>query len=117
MFALSVTIKDFLVFFQVGIVCGLFYDLLFVFKLITRKNLLVVNVLDFLCCIVSGFLLIYCIFVFENGSFAFFELISFAFGIIFEQIIVKNLWTSPIKWVYNKIKLRKVKLNFNLNKL
>jgi len=110
-----VTLKEFLVFVQVGLVCGLFYDLFLVFKLLTKNNILVVNVLDFLFCLVSGFLLIYCIFKFENGGFTLFELISFVFGVVFEQIIIKNLWTSPIKWVYNKVKLRKVKKNFSLN--
>jgi len=115
MISTFVTLKDFIIFAQTGLVCGVTYDILFIFKLITKKNFLVVNVLDFLFCLFSGFLLIFCIFNFKQGYFALFQLISFCFGFVFEQIIIKNLFTSPIKWVYNKAKLRKSIKSFFLN--
>ena len=109
----EVTLNSFIVFIVVGMVAGIVYDVLYLFKAITKHNILVVNVLDLLCCLFSGFILIFCIFKFEKGNFALFEVVSFVFGIIFEQIIVKNLFTSPFKWVYNKITLRKIKQNFS----
>lgn len=115
MFASGATLKALLIFLFAGLISGLFYDVLFIIKFITKHNILVVNVLDFLCVLCSGFLMIYCIFKFEFGDFAIFELISFLFGIVFEQIIVKNLWTSPIKWVYNKINLTRAEKVFLKN--
>ncbi len=113
MFSSGATINALVIFVCAGILSGVIYDLLYIFKVVTRHNVLVVNVIDFLCCIVSGFVFIYCIFKFEFGLFALFEVIGFVCGLVFEQIIIKNLFTSPFKWVYNKITLRKVKKEFN----
>ena len=107
------TIHALVIFLCAGAIAGLIYDSLFIFKVITKQNILVVNILDFLFCLVGGLLLIYCIFRFEWGNFALFEVICFVCGVVFEQIIVKNLFTIPFKWVYNKFNLIKVKKSFN----
>ena len=113
MFSGSVALNIIIVFLCAGIVSGLIYDVFSILKIVTRQNLLVINILDLFCVIIGGFLLIYCIFRYEFGYFALFEALLFAFGVVFEQIIVKNLWTSPLKWVYNKITLRKIKKDFS----
>lgn len=108
----NLTLSSFIIFLFVGIFCGIVYDILYVFKWITKNNIFAINIIDFVCCFICGFALIHCIFLYENGSFKVFEVVCLAVGIVFEHIIVKNLFTSPIKWVYNKIKLRKVKKIF-----
>lgn len=113
MFSGGVLLNIIFSFLFAGIICGLIYDLFYIFKFITKQNILVINILDMFCALLGGFLLIYCVFKFKYGEFALFEVLLFVFGIIFEQIIVKNLWTSPIKWVYNKITLRKIKKDFS----
>jgi len=112
MFINSVSFEKLIIFIAVGLVLGIIYDSLSVIKLAIKKNILVVNVLDFFYCLICGLIFIYCIFKFNYGDIAIFELVCLLFGIIFEQIIVKNLWTSPLKWVYNKINLKRVKKKF-----
>ena len=107
MFASGATINALWIFVCAGGLTGIIYDLLSIFKPATSHNILVVNVVDFLCCLVGGLIFIYCIFKYEFGLFALFEVIGFGCGVSFEQIIVKNLFTSPFKWVYNKITLRR----------
>ena len=115
MFSTGATINALIIFVIAGGVSGIIYDVISIFKILTKRNVLVVNVIDLLCCLVSGFIFIYCIFKFEFGLFALFEVIAFVCGLVFEQIIVKNLFTLPIKWVYNKITLCRVKRNFDKN--
>lgn len=103
------TYKDLILFTVAGLIEGVIYDFLGIFKSITKKNIIVVTVADFLSALVGGAILIYCIFKFEFGNFAFFEIIGFIVGIVFEQIFVKNLFASPIKYVYNKLNSRKLK--------
>ena len=98
-----------LLFIVVGAVFGIIYDIFNIIKLILKKNILVNNVLDFFAVIIGGFLLILTIFKFNFGEFALFELLLFMFGLIFEQIIIKIWFTTPFKWVYNVLKLRKGK--------
>lgn len=102
-----VDINLILIFITIGVISSLIYNAFGLIKVITKKNILVVNILDFFCVIVCGILLIQTIFIYKNGHFALFELALFAFGVIFGQFIVENLFTSPIKWVYNKFNLRK----------
>ena len=115
MLSASVTISDFLIFSILGLICGFGYDILKVIKNLFKNNIFIVNIIDFCFVVLCGFCFIFCIFKFEYGSFKLFEIISFIFGIIFEQIIVEILFTSPIKWVYNKIKLARNKKDFLLN--
>ena len=112
MLSTGATLNALVVFVCAGAVSGLFYDIFWVFKAITKHNIMVVNVIDLLCCLVCGLVFIYCIFKYEFGLFAVFEVVGFVFGLVFEQIIIKNLFTSPLKWVYNKVKLRKIKSDF-----
>jgi len=112
MIGTGATFHAIIVFVVAGLITGIIYDILSIFKFITKRNILVVNVVDLLVCIAGFSIFIYCLFKFEYGEIAFFELVSFAFGIIFEQIFIKNLFASPIKFVYNKITSRKWKKYF-----
>ena len=101
-----------ILFVFLGVISSIVYGILNLIKIVTKRNVLVVNILDFFCVVLCGFVFLQAIFIFKNGSFAFFDLLLFAFGVVFGEIIVKNLFTSPIKWVYNKINLRKAKKSF-----
>lgn len=94
-----------------GFIAGIIYDVFSIIKFIAKGNLIAVIFKDIAVCLLSGFIFIHCIFAFNYGVFAFFEVLSFVVGISFEQIFVKNLIASPIKLVYNKITLRKNKTN------
>ena len=111
----GVHINIVLIFFIVGVVVGVFYNVLYIFKILTKNNLLVINVLEFLYVFICGFLFLIMVFLVKNGELSFFELLLYVLGIVFGQIIVKNLFTSPIKWVYNKFKFKRNKLNVSLD--
>ena len=100
--------QDLIIFLAAGLIEGAIYDFLGIIKSITKKNIIVVSVADFISALVGGVILIYCIFKFEFGNLALFEMIGFTIGIIFEQIFVKKLFASPIKYVYNKINSKKL---------
>ena len=101
-----------LIFIFIGLISSMVYGVFGLIKIITKRNVLVVNIIDFFYVMICGFVFLQAIFTFKNGSFALFDLFLFAFGIVFGEIIVKNLFTSPIKWVYNKIRFIKAKRSF-----
>ena len=72
-----------LILFFAGFVSALIYELFSLFKVLT------------------------CIFKLEYGLFAFFEIVSFSLGIIFERIFVKNIFAFLAKVVYSKITILK----------
>ena len=92
-----------LLFVVAGLCAGIIKDILGIFNLIAKKQLLVKIISDFIFGLLAGIIFIYCIFEFELGEFAFFEVLSFVIGIVFEQIFIKNMFAIPLKWVYNKI--------------
>lgn len=91
----------------VGCLAGLIYDVFGVIKFWTKDNLLVCIISDLAVCILAGFGFICTIFALADGTFAFFEVVSFVFGIILEQIFVKNIFTSLNKLVYNRVTMQK----------
>lgn len=101
-----------LIFIVAGMISCFVYWVFSIFKIITKRQILVVNILDFFFVMISGFLFIFMVFKLKNGEFAFFEAFLFVFGMLFAEFSIKNLFTSPIKWVYNKITLRKAKKSF-----
>lgn len=107
MFSFFVGIGSMLLFVLAGFMAGTIYDVFSIFKFLTKGNLVASIVADLASCLLAGFIFIVCIFKFEFGIFAFFEVLSFVIGATFEQIFVKNLIASPIKWVYNKLKIKK----------
>jgi len=56
------TYKDLILFTIAGLVEGAVYDFLGIFKALTKKNIIVVSVADFISALVGGGILIYCIF-------------------------------------------------------
>ena len=111
----SVSLNIFIVFLFAGLIVGFIYNFLGLIKIATKRNFLVENIVDFLCAVMGGFVFIYCVFRFQEGYFSLFEVVGFAIGIVFARIIVKNLFTSLIKWVYNKVKSRRTLKNFKIN--
>lgn len=107
MFSSTAGIGAMILFVLAGFIAGVIYDVFSIFKLLAKGNLVASIVADIATCLLAGFIFIFCIFRFEFGVFAFFEVLSFVIGATFEQIFVKNLIASPIKWVYNKVKFRK----------
>ena len=108
----SVGLKLISVFIIVGVIFGLIFDLFKLIKIVVKNNILVVNVLDFFAMLICGALFIVAIFRYSYGSLALFMPVLCVIGVLFEQIIVEILFTSPIKWVYNKFNLKKVKKSF-----
>lgn len=103
------TLASLVVFIIAGILSGVVYDIFKIIKTATKNYLLVTIISDIFFCLISTAVFIYCIFKYEFGSFALFEIVVYVIGNIFEQIFIKNLFAKPIKCVYNKIKLRKIK--------
>ena len=106
-------------FILAGILGGVIFNILDIVKKLSHANLLITIVLDIVGCLLCGTIFIFTIFGLENGSFAFFEILCFAFGLIFEQIFVQNIFASSVKRVYTFIKQRKMKKNdtSKINKL
>ena len=92
-----------------GFMAGLLHDALGIIKRATKNNLFVCITADIVVCVLAGFAFIMTIFRLEEGLFAFFEVVCFAFGLVLQQIIIKNTLASFVKWVYNKIKLKRKK--------
>ena len=96
-----------LILFFAGFVSALIYELFSLFKVVTKQNLLVCIIADLASCILATFIFLTCIFKLEYGLFAFFEIVSFSLGIIFERIFVKNIFAFLVKVVYSKITILK----------
>lgn len=105
----AITFEVLVIFFAVGIIDGIIYNVVGLTKKLTKNNYIVSFVADFVSCLLGGFLFVLCVFMFEYGYFDAFEIVCFAFGITFEQIFFKNSFAKPFKVVYNKVKSRKKK--------
>ena len=103
----SVTFGAILIFFAVGIVDGLIYNIIGIVKQFTKNNFIVNFVADLVSCLIGGLIFYLCVYKFELGFFDSFEIVCFIFGITFEQIFVKNSFAKAKKLVYNKVKSRK----------
>lgn len=103
----SVTFGAILIFFAVGIVDGLIYNVIGLVKQFTKNNFIVNFVADLVSCLIGGLIFYLCVYKFEFGLFDAFEIVCFIFGITFEQIFVKNSFAKAKKLVYNKVKSRK----------
>ena len=84
----SVTFGAILIFFAVGIVDGLIYNVIGLVKQFTKNNFIVNFVADLVSCLVGGLIFYLCVYKFELGLFDAFEIVCFIFGITFEQIFV-----------------------------
>lgn len=87
----------------VGIVAGLVYDIFGVVKVATKKNLIVCIVADITLCLLIGLFFILTIFSLAEGTLALFEILCLVFGIILEQIFIKNIFATINKFVYNRV--------------
>lgn len=89
--------------FLLGAAAGLLYDLFSFLKRVSKNNLLVCFALDQAVCLMTlgGFIL--CVFNFSSGNFAFFEVVCLIFGIVIEQIFIKNVLAISLNAIYNKI--------------
>lgn len=103
------TLFSLVIFLCFGILGGLIISVFWAISKIIKNNFIVTFVCDFFGVLFAFLVLIVAIFKYESGLFAFFELISFLIGVIFALIFLQNLFVSPLKSVYNKIKLKKQK--------
>lgn len=100
-----------LMLFGGGALAGLIFDAFGLVKKLARRNLIVSNVADFVCCLLALLVFMICIFHLFSGLFAFFCVLSFVLGAAFEQIFVKNILVFSFKEVYIKTTNRKKRKN------
>ena len=89
-----------------GCFAGMIFALFEGVAKLTKDNFIVVFISDIVATLLAGLLFILAIFITEYGSFAFFEVLCFAFGLVF-VLFVKNSFASLILMLYNKFKLRR----------
>ena len=92
-----------------GLAAGLLKSIFDGVRKLTKNNFIAGFVMDIVWCFVAGLVFILTIFTLNNGEFAFFELVAFGFGIVFEMIFVKNIFASFIIKVYNKLRRKRRK--------
>lgn len=98
-----------LLFITAGFLSAVFCEALKLVKLTGKKSFIVINIVDFCMCLISGFVFIMCIFGLCGGEFKLYQVICFGVGMLFEQIFVANLIAMPIKKVYTMLKIRAVR--------
>jgi len=101
------TFFSLVIFFGFGILGGLVLSVFLTVSKLVKNNFIVTFICELFGVLFACLVFIIAIFKFESGLFALFELVSFLLGTVFALIFLQNLFVSPLKSVYNKIKLRK----------
>jgi len=94
----------FLIFTLNGFIIGLFFD----FFRILRKSFKTINLItyieDIIFWILTGFLILYSIFKFNNGEIRFFMFLGIAIGILLYMLIISNKVIKISLYLINYIK-------------
>lgn len=93
----------FFYFLILGLVCGICFEICKLTKLISKNNLFIVNVVNFIYfCIVGA---CFCSFLIKkcNGDLKLYIIFAFVLGMVLEQISVGFFFTKFYKMVYNVI--------------
>lgn len=108
----------FFIFIVLGIIIAFIFDFFRILRKAFNTNNVITYLEDFIFCLLSGFLLIYCIFYYNNGELRLYLFIGVGIGIFLYILLLTKLINSillkifnPINKFINKLKniLKKVK--------
>lgn len=85
-----------------GIICGIFYELFYLLKLIFKKNY-IIKILDVLFFSLSAIVCRFIFFYYNLSNFRFFYIIGVFLGLVIYLNSFHNIIAFLIKLVYNKI--------------
>ena len=84
-------IDGLVVFVFCGIICGMIYNILCLFKKVAKNNLLINIFIDMVSCLVCGLVFIVFVFKYSFGEFHSFQVLFFVAGVVILQIFIKNI--------------------------
>ena len=98
------TFSCLIIFMAAGIFAGFVYNIIYLPARLTKNNVIVVFVSDFIGTLLCGAIFYVMSLKYFYGEINIYFIVCFMSGIVFELIFIKNLVANPIKVVYNKIR-------------
>lgn len=86
-----------------GILSGLIWGLGIFIRKLFKNGKIITIICDMVFSIIISIILLYLLFIIENGYFRIYDIIAFSLGLIIERISIGNLFASLYYSVYNKI--------------